>query len=304
MKSILFSKTLVIGALGFFVATNTGCKQKSGCTDPLSSNYDADAESDDGSCVYPIADADGILGGIMYDKFWASEAEFTAPVDASIDMANVSGYSDFYRCKQCHGWDLMGKEGAYISRAANTGRPEVAGGILNFISTSSDQEIFDAIKNTGGALVDPARTADGTNAALGGNEHPDYGRLLTDAQIWNIAKFLKTEKLDVTELYDATTTGTYPTGSIAYSNWGTNGIAARGEVLYSNDCASCHGADGTQIDMGGLSVGQFVRTKSYEVQHKVKFGQLGSSMGAFGYSLSDMKDLYKACADPVAYPDL
>lgn len=35
----------------FVFALATGCK-KDGCTDPLATNYDANAKKDDGSCLY------------------------------------------------------------------------------------------------------------------------------------------------------------------------------------------------------------------------------------------------------------
>jgi cytochrome c peroxidase len=48
MKKFI-SYFLILG----FITLNYSCAKKEGCTDPASLNYDAEAEVDDGSCVYP-----------------------------------------------------------------------------------------------------------------------------------------------------------------------------------------------------------------------------------------------------------
>jgi mono/diheme cytochrome c family protein len=150
------------------------------------------------------------------------------------------------------------------------------------------------------STYDPATPASMTE----GDKMPNYNELLTDAQIWDLVKFMKEGAFDVSQLYDATYTGTYPTGSASYANVGKGGNAANGNTLYSANCSSCHGSDGKLISMEGLSVGKFVRTKAYEVQHKVKYGQLGSAMvGEFDWNLAQMKDIYKALSDATAFPD-
>ena len=50
-KTSNISKYLVLGLAGAMFAV-TSCKKKEGCTDATAENYDAEAETDDGSCTY------------------------------------------------------------------------------------------------------------------------------------------------------------------------------------------------------------------------------------------------------------
>ena len=257
--------------------------------------------------------ADVINGGRMYDKFWASETNFISPNDPIVDMVNISNFPDFYRCKSCHGWDQKGNAASYINRGSKTTRPDVSSVDLTLVKDHSIADIFDEVKHSNGAEVDVARTADGTNVALGGNNMPNYGKLLTDAQVWDLVKFIKEGALDTDQLYDVVTTGTYPTGTRIFTNVGKNGDAALGKVFYDNNCASCHGSNGrdnngTIVSINaniGLSMGQFAREKTYEIQHKSRYGTLGSSMaGTPTATVDDIKNMLKALADPTKYPDL
>jgi mono/diheme cytochrome c family protein len=165
--------------------------------------------------------------------------------------------------------------------------------------------LFDALKKSTGRrdISYDLSTYNPTSNNTEGDKMPNLSQILTDAQIWDIVKYLKTEALDVTQLYDATYTGTYPTGTATYSNVGKDGNAEAGKTYYAQKCASCHGVNGKALLMENMSAGEFTRKKPYEVQHKVKFGQLGSSMTATtGITLQDMKNLYKALADTVAFP--
>ena len=136
---------------------------------------------------------------------------------------------------------------------------------------------------------------------------PDYSEILTDQQIWDMVAFLKREAVDTTQLYDITLgAGAYPDRDRTFSNMGQGGDAANGDAIYADACGGCHGADGTAflVDSGQYTVGAFARAKPYENQHKVKFGDLGSSMGAVmaNAPISDMRDLFAALADEVPYP--
>lgn len=288
MKKIYFLLAIALLSLA-------SCKKDDETTQPVVSDYDK---------------ADAVKGGILYDKFWATEANYD--VSDAAKISHLNRYADFYRCKQCHAWDLMGTEGSYNSRgprASTTtaaGRPNIANSLVQSRAKSA-QQLFDNIKSGTNrrSISDSIGVTEynpTTNSSVG-DKMPNYGALLTDAQIWDLVKFLKEGAIDVTTLYDGTYTGTYPTGKASYSNLGKDGNASSGKTFYSSNCASCHGTTGTSILMESMTVGKFTRSKAYEVQHKVKFGQLGSSMKATKVTNTEMKDLYKALADTVAFPN-
>lgn len=281
----------ILAALFLGVVTFTSC------------NKDDDPEPDPNQVAYDNADFKN--GGIMYDKFWASESNFD---QNNQYLSTISASGDFFRCKQCHGWDGLGSAGAYISRGPKTTRPNVSAlDLYQLAQTKTATELYEGMKKTTGRrdISYDLSTYDPATNNTEGDKMPDYTQILTDAQLWDLVKFMKESMFDVDKLYQGTYTGTYPTGSFSFSDVGRDGNEANGNSLYTSKCASCHGADGTTLDLGGRSAGQFVREKAYEVQHKVKYGQLGSNMtGEFDMTLAEMKDLYKALANTTNYPDL
>jgi mono/diheme cytochrome c family protein len=274
-------------------------------------------DSDDGPDMNQQAfdAADVVNGGRMYDKFWADETNFTDPADPSVNLATITDYGDFYRCKGCHGWDQLGNSASYIDRGPKTSRPSVASNnVHQFVATNSISDIFDAVKNVGGRDVDASLTSDGTNGQ--GDGHPDFSKILSDEQIWDLVKFLKAGAFDVTQLYTIQTSGTYSSGSRSFTHVGEGGDVSAGVTFYSDNCSSCHGANGRDNGNGiniqinqdiGRSIGEFVREKPYELQHKAVYGNLGSSpdmLGVNSANIDDIKNMFLALSDTTAYPDL
>jgi thiosulfate dehydrogenase len=248
--------------------------------------------------------ADGINGGTMYDKFWTPETGWN---QSDPNLTTFNDFSNFFRCKQCHAWDRLANEASYIGRAPSTSRPNVSSADLTHVADHTPQELFDELKSSEGKrpLSTDLSTYDPATNATEGDMMPDLSEIMTDAQIWDLVKFLLEEANDVDLLYDWTTTGTYPNGSITYSNIGAGGDATNGDAIYASTCAGCHGADGRAIVVDGeFTVGSFLRSKPYEVQHKVKFGQPGTSMGSeLVTDIDDILDLYAALTDETMYPD-
>jgi mono/diheme cytochrome c family protein len=252
----------------------------------------------------PYESADGSIGGIMYDKFWAEESGFNQ-TDPNIDLYNDN--ANFFRCKQCHAWDGLGTMGSYNSRGPNDTRPNVANfNLYEMAQTKTPQELYTALTKTDGRRplsYDPSQyNPSGTGEE--GDQMPNLNEILSDAQIWDLVKFLKDGMFDVSELYDGTYQGVYPLGQASYANIGKDGNATAGDEFYADNCAGCHGADGNSLSLDGKGVGGFTRAKPYEVQQKVQYGQLGSSMaGEFDMTIDQMRDLYKALSDESNYPE-
>ncbi len=248
--------------------------------------------------------ADGINGGTMYDKFWTAETGWN---QSDPNLATFNGFSNFFRCKQCHAWDRLGNAASYIGRAPSATRPNVASlNLKTATAAMSEQALFDALwRSTARRAVSAdLSTYDPVTNSTVGDQMPDLSDIMTEEQVWDLVKFLKEEANDTDLLYDISTTGTYPTGSITYSNIGAGGNASAGDATYAARCAACHGADGTAFLVdGSFSVGSFLRAKPYEVQHKVKFGQPGTAMGSLVTDLTEILDLYLALTNATTYPD-
>ena len=63
-------------------------------------------------------------GGQLYDKWWSvtetEPPEFDQPMWSTQSTNERSG-SDTWRCKECHGWDYLGADGAYGAGSHFTG---------------------------------------------------------------------------------------------------------------------------------------------------------------------------------------
>jgi mono/diheme cytochrome c family protein len=255
---------------------------------------------DDSTCYK----SNGVNGGRLFDEFWVAETTFTPAYTARYNQ-----YADFYRCEQCHGYDLLGRTGGYANRAPTTKRPNVADSILFASSSKVNSDLFRFIKTGADSTKRRAATADlstydPASNFIVGDQMPNYGAILSDRQIWDVVKFFKYEIFDVKQLYDCTLTGAYPTATVTFSNLGKTGSADTGNIYYTANCVTCHGADGkTMVVDGAFSVGSHVRAKPNEDVHRIKFGVVGKAMKSRSITIAQMKNLYKALADTTKFPN-
>jgi len=194
--------------------------------------------------------ADDIRGGVLYDKWWTvnGEPEPTGDHPLYPPIGTRTGSTTF-RCKECHGWDYKGVDGAYGPGSSHfTGIPGVFG------TTMSALELFDLIKNPPGTTP---------------NGH-DFGNIgLSDNDVQDLVDLLQLELID-TDLFIS-------------PNAAFMGDEVQGEVDYLNDgqCTNCHGVNGDAIDFeppDGVYVGTIASENPWEFIHKVRFGQPGTGM--------------------------
>lgn len=205
-------------------------------------------------------------GGRLYDKWWketGADAPTTDQLLWPTQSTNARSGDDTWRCKECHGWDYLGKDGAYGSGSHFTGFP----GVYDAAQTKSVDELAAALKGA-------------TNA-----DH-DFSSVLDDAAINDLATFLKDGPVDVRPHIDYGTKA--PIGA----------DAGHGTELFESVCAACHGSDGTQINFGSAEEPEYVGTLAndnpQEFVHKARFGHPGSAMPAtfdLGWSVQDAVDV-------------
>jgi len=209
----------------------------------------------------PPPGVNAVRGGKLYDRWWATQGVPPPTGEHPLypPVGQQSGNTTF-RCKECHGWDYKGADGAYASGSTHfTGIPGVFG------STMTPQEMFDIIKNPNG---------DGTSGTtVNGHGFATIG--LADADIADLVEFLQTLLLDTNSFIDA---GGRFTGDVV-----------SGEALYAGgaSCFICHGFDGLNINLGSpvdpLGVGNIADQNAWEFLHKVRIGQPGSTPPMFSW---------------------
>ena len=116
-------------------------------------------------------------GGKLYDKWFkvigAPKPSETHPAWPSSNTKKKGNAT--HRCKSCHGWDLMGKDGAYASGSYKTGIK----GLKNFAGESNDKVIAvmkDSTHGYDGKMSDQ-------DFNFGGHARPKTGPFFTDSHV-------------------------------------------------------------------------------------------------------------------------
>jgi mono/diheme cytochrome c family protein len=150
-------------------------------------------------------------GGKLYDR-WYKVVGADKPTESHPLYPSDKGYADDpgsnWRCKECHGWDYKGKDGAYASGKHASG--------IGGITGAQGAPVADIV------------------AALQGAPH-NYGDRLGTEDYNDLANFVSAGQIDMDMYIDS-------------ESKAPKGDAAKGEAYYNTICANCHGKDGKEPD--------------------------------------------------------
>lgn len=213
-----------------------------------------------GACT--AVSGDVVDGGLLYDKWWtaAGVAEPTGdqPLWATQSTNERSG-PDTWRCKECHGWDYQGADGAYGSGSHFTGFT--------------------------GVFAARGQTAEELTTVLTSGDH-DFSMLSDDA-IASLVAFLQEGQADYGQFIadDKTVIGAdVANGEELYRRSCASCHGSTGQTInFGND-------DEPEF------VGTLALDNPWETFHKARFGHPGSdpempSTLALGWSLGDVRDV-------------
>jgi thiosulfate dehydrogenase len=201
-------------------------------------------------------------GGQLYDN-WMSVMERDPPAGthpAYPADAKKSGAAT-WRCKECHGWDYMGAEGAYASGSHRTGIEGVQG-----VIGMDPEAIHEIIMNETHAITED---------------------VMPHSAMEKLALFLSRGQIDMDRYIDR-------------ESKVVRGSPRRGAAPYQTICAVCHGFDGKEINFKDEAKPEFVGTvcaeNPWEALHKIRFGQPGVGMVAMiAIDIEDQVDLLAYC---------
>jgi mono/diheme cytochrome c family protein len=146
-------------------------------------------------------------GGELYDK-WYKVIDVDAPKESHPLYPKEGKYADKakanWRCKECHGWDYKGKDGAYSSGKHHSGIKGIQG-----MKGAAPDKVIQLLKD---------------------NKH-GYGDKLSAGDLQDLAMFVTQGQIDMDKYIDASTKA-------------PKGDKTKGAAYYNTICAKCHGKDG------------------------------------------------------------
>lgn len=182
-------------------------------------------------------------GGVLYDKWWTVLKVKDGPATGHPSYPQDNKYfadgGEDWRCKNCHGWDYMGKDGAYGSGSHMTGIIGIRGK-----AGADPSEIVEILTNETHAYTDD---------------------MLGEEDVLDLARFVANGQVDMDEFIDRETKQI------------KGGDASRGEPFFNTVCAHCHGKDGKGIK-DGEPLGEVSNDNPWEALHKVRHGQPDEQM--------------------------
>ncbi|MDP6426492.1 MAG: hypothetical protein QGH73_18465 [Rhodospirillales bacterium] len=191
-------------------------------------------------------------GGQLYDN-WIAALEAEPPVGTHPAYPTIGKRKGkvTWRCKECHGWDYMGEDGAYGRGVHFTG--------------------IKGVRRVVG--MDPAEIE-----KLIMNKTHAYGRrMIPDRALAKLALFLSRGQVGMDQYIDRSTGA-------------ARGDPRRGASFFQTICAICHGFDGSEMVSKGQTelaafgargyLGSIASDNPWESLHKIRNGQPGVGMVA------------------------
>ncbi len=246
MKKIS-QKFLLAGVLLAAIAVLTACGGQTPTESPKPAVEPTDAPEvvqPTEAPAMPELSGDPLRGGQLYDNWINALGVDTPEGDQPLwatQTSNTRTGKDTWRCKECHGWDYKGVDGAYGSGSHKTG--------------------FVGVTQAAGA------DANEILAMLKGSTNPDhdFSTVMDDQALTDLALFLSGYQFDASVfIQDKKAVG---------------GDLASGQAIFEENCTDCHGPEGTAINWNNDANPNYIAflalDNPLEFTHKARFGQPG-----------------------------
>lgn len=181
-----------------------------------------------------------VRGGRLYDN-WYQEIRAAAPTRSHPAYPSSGRYAKApkanWRCKECHGWDYQGRDGAYSEGRHFTGITGIRG-----MAGAEPRKIVAVLQND-------------THRYRG---ELSYRASMSERDFQDLATFVSKGQVDMEQFIDRATKK-------------AKGDDRRREAYYRTICASCHGIDGKQVSTL-RPLGEVARANPWRALHTILNG--------------------------------